>query len=536
MAAPIEKTFELLATTSSPGAVGALIAALDVHSERVRELAAGALLRRTESRGHLELIRKLATLPESAQELVRERAERLEHSLRQCLVRGAGEMRANSLALVREARLYRLVPALLEILTSESADSQDEAAEIVTELVNYVYACGRGEQVPGAKYLRSAERATYDIVMALDHACGRFDALSHREQIVELLLACGNARHSAVSKVFLQAARPCRELAARLLMDSAHPGVIDLLLASLSQNHPLAAMLAAIEKRNDTAFVHALLEWFPKRLTVVQCQNLRRIRSLEWLAPGPDVLDALSPPHQEKAAELVAATGLPEAQKLAVHEWLVRHGSAAGRLAASNVLANLDGETVTEIIFEGLESADAQVEAWATRLLRTRQVPEAIQILLTQLDNPRAEVQQAARDELAGFDFALLMELHDQIDERLAPRLGELLQKVNPDCREELAGALSNSVRRQRLRAADAIRALGLQGLVVPEILAMTQDEDAFVRRKAAELLEAIDGSEAINALAALLEDDSPRVREAAMQALVHHDQALTAQNGREAW
>jgi hypothetical protein len=53
MADPLKTTFDLLASTDNPHAVEALLPALDAAPQAARNLAAGALLKRNSTRGHL---------------------------------------------------------------------------------------------------------------------------------------------------------------------------------------------------------------------------------------------------------------------------------------------------------------------------------------------------------------------------------------------------------------------------------------------------------------------------------------------------
>ncbi len=79
---------------------------------------------------------------------------------------------------------------------------------------------------------------------------------------------------------------------------------------------------------------------------------------------------------------------------------------------------------------------------------------------------------------------------------------------------------LNQPIRRRRIRAARAAEALGLASDVEKGLLAMVSDEDSIVRRIAAELLVCVPSPEVIVGLTALLQDSSPRVRDAAERSL----------------
>jgi hypothetical protein len=99
-------------------------------------------------------------------------------------------------------------------------------------------------------------------------------------------------------------------------------------------------------------------------------------------------------------------------------------------------------------------------------------------------------------------------------------RAGALVQKIDPDCHQKLVAELNNPVRRRRIRAARAAQKLGLAHEVEWCLLVMLSDADSQVRRTAAEVLADIPTVEVVAALTGLMNDSSPRVRDAAEQSL----------------
>jgi HEAT repeat protein len=103
------------------------------------------------------------------------------------------------------------------------------------------------------------------------------------------------------------------------------------------------------------------------------------------------------------------------------------------------------------------------------------------------------------------------------------------VQKIDPDCHQKLVAELNNPVRHRRMRAARAAGKLGLTHEVQPCLVAMLSDADSQVRRTAAEVLVDLPNAEVVAALSGVLNDSSPRVREAAEQSLdAIHKRGLT--------
>jgi HEAT repeat protein len=205
---------------------------------------------------------------------------------------------------------------------------------------------------------------------------------------------------------------------------------------------------------------------------------------------------------------------------MAVQEWLVRHGSLEGRLAATEVLSQLDENEVESIIYTSLEDKDEKVQAWATSQLRSQHIPQAVGLLLERLDSPLESVRDAARHELGSFNLQFVLEFYEHLSPEAARRAGALIQKIEPDCIAKLAAELANPVLRRRLRAARAALAMGMHTKVVPSLLAMLDDPDQLSRRTGIEVLANVPTPEVAASLRLLLEDPSPRVRDDAAKAL----------------
>jgi hypothetical protein len=523
MGDPLLRTFELLTQSQATGAVELLIAALDSKYSAIHEKAVVALMKRGTTRCQTEVIRRLPALTAAGRRLLEEQGLRLSGTLRQCLLHGDGELRAHALEVVTAAECYDQVPTLVQILQNADDPLHAEACQTLQSLVNRLYEqlhLGGGRRPGGDRFQRNLPQLRQTILSALDGACNRFESLSCKTEVLESILVLGDPDAFAVRKALLQSVAPCRELANYLLMSSTHPGVMRLLMEFMKHNYPVAKALEAFEQRTDPEFVCFVLREFPKRLNENQQKNFRQLIRVDWLTRGLLPLDAVPPPLHESLVSFVQATGLPHDEKVSVQKWILLHGSVQGRSAASQVLESADPSCVRGILFDSLDSEEEDVQAWATSQLRTQGVPEALRLLIERLDSPLASVREAARGELNSFNLDLLLNIFDHLDPNICLRAGTLVQKIDPDCHQKLVAELNNPVRHRRMRAARAAGKLGLTHEVQPCLVAMLSDADSQVRRTAAEVLVDLPNAEVVAALSGVLNDSSPRVREAAEQSL----------------
>jgi HEAT repeat protein len=519
----VVKTFELLATTKTAVAIDLLVAALDSTYPVIRERAAAAMLQRGATRCQTEIIRRLASLSAASRKLLDSQGTRLATTLRQCVLHGDPELRINALTIVTSAECYDQVPTLLQLLRENDLQYQDAACRTLQELVTRLDeqchpADGRKQN---DRFARNLPRVRHMVLAALEEACNRFESLTRPREILECILALGDPENHAVQKVLSQGLPACREMAAELLLTSKRPGVFRLLMECMDQNYPHAKAIEAFEKRVDRDFVCAVLGSFPLRLSENQQKNFKQLTRIAWISDRLLPLATIPPELHESLLNFLQATGIDVRLRTEIEKWMLLHGSVAARSAASRALETNAPDSVRQILFEHLESPDEAVQAWATSQLRSKGVPEAIRLLIERLDSPLAAVREAARGELNSFNLELVLSIFEHLDRTICQRAGALVRKIDANCSQKLLAELASPIRHRRIRAARAAQALGLARDVESGLLSMLSDADALVRRTAAEVLVCVPTPEVVARLGELLEDVSPRVREAVEHSLL---------------
>ena len=518
---PFPTTFELLAGTDNVAAVDVMVAALDIADESVQTLAVGAILKRHPTRGVIELVRRAQVLAKPARELIKKKSAVLAKGLRASLMSGDSALRASALQLLCDLEYFSELPTLTRLLEEKALPDRDALESTIYDLVDRLYEhlqFGR-KQEDSAEFLRDAQRMRHQIVATLEASCQRFEIHQSR-QVIEGLLILSDAECIPLKKLIQEASSEVREIAVDLLHSSKHPGVMTLVVDSLAHNYPLPAAISAFARRTDPEFIAHLLETWPRELTPFQQNNVKKLESVTWLDPEGMHLDLLPAAQHPAAVAFLMTTGLTESQKMDVLEWMVKFGSAEGRLAATEVLKELDDANVQGVVRDGLDSQQPEVQAWATGQLRAWSIPNAIELLVQRIDSPVPEVRQAARGELAGFDVRRFLEIFEQLDSRMRSVVGKLVQKIDPETLPKLKGEMLNAIHSKRIRAARAALAMNLHVEVADALLEMARDADTMVRRTAAEVLGKVHSPAALEMLRQLTSDGSPRVRQAAASAL----------------
>lgn len=521
MSNSLAKTFRTLAATANQHARGVLALALDVPDDNVQAQAVTAILQSRDSRGHVEVIRRLERLTPELREKLEKHSGMLAKAIRQCLFSGEDVTQQNAIELVCSLEMYDLIPTLLSLLTEldEGHKFQRLYLETINELVTSLYQHVHHTQ--GEKpYLRNAELVRLRTVTALEQACVDLDFPGH-DQIIENLLILGDLQTNEIGKMLKQDGHPSRSLAEQLLLESDHPGIMQHIVDMMGLGYPDPLAFCCIVERGDPEFICHLLRNWPRALTVAQRKNYKQIGFVSWLDVEPLYLEVIPAELHMKLLHFLTATDIPQENRLRAAEWVVSHGQGEARRIATEMLEDVDETRLQFMISTSLESEDEDVQVWATSQLRARKAPEAFTELIDRLDSPMAQVQQVAREELEGFNLDRILDLYEQLEPHVCKLAGDLIQKIDPETTEKLIAELTGPMRSKRIRAAKAAFASGLHMNVLETIQGLLEDSDDLVRRTALDILSQVPGEQSRKALEKMLEDPNARIREAAERALL---------------
>lgn len=517
MANPLSQTFLVLGRTANKHALAVLTAGLEVEVEEVRQRAVEAILRRRSPDGQLEIIRRYDSFTPDLRRRVERRAEDLSAGLSRALLQNEPRLRETALRIIGASQESRLIPLLIDMLEDDRPEVQQAGADMIRDWVDGI---DRGRPSPSSA--RRLAELRHNMLRQLNRACARVTALGRPDVVIESMLVLGSAESEILGKLLAHPDSETAQLVQHVVLTSRHPAVMQRMVDFLSQPSPPAVVLETLRARTDRDFLSSLLRGLPDRLSPIQESNLRQIRSLDWVEPSGAGLRQIPPELHGALPRFILATGLPVEQKRFVQRWLLNQGSAAGRRAAVEEMDLLDFSTVRDLIFRGLDSEDPEVQAWATSQLRQQEIPEAFSLLLQRLDSPKSAVREAARAELGGFNLEMMLRLSEHLDPETCRRAAAVIRKTDPDCVGKLLKEMAAPLARMRIRAARTALALDLQTEVVPGLLSLAEDADAFVRQAAAEVLGHVPLPEVVEALKQLYHDGSPRVRDEARRSLDH--------------
>jgi hypothetical protein len=528
MALPIHKTFDLLAQSRNSHAVNALILALDVDDPVVRELAVSALLEQESTRGLVEVVRRYLTHTAGIRKLLESHSNALDAAVKQCLLHGNRELQYCGLEYTRLTSDFKQIPTLVSLF--ENNRLVNHQPDLTTHTLRYLvgklyeyFLDTSVDSVYSRSFLRNAQQIRRDNLNALASAAEHFQEFGRPEEMVENLLILGNVGDPAIRKIMWHSNEEARRLVEKVLKESKHIGVMQLICDFTEVGYPNPKALEAIAEREDPEFIAHLLRWLPARPSELQQTNFKQIGQVKWLMSERQDFWKIPQALQTAVIRLISLLELDLVSKKKAQKWMLQNGTTEAKEAAIGILRNLDSMEVTEMVLQSLDSEDPVQQAWATCQLRAQHVPDAINLLVDKIDSPVEEVRAAARQELSSFDVDYVLEHYEEFNPLVYPAVGKLLQKLNPKCILEFSRAMAHPLRKRRIQAARCAFSLKIHDQLIPALAALVEDSDDLVRRTSAEILATLPDSAAKQALIPLITDGNTRIREIAIKVLKVH-------------
>jgi HEAT repeat protein len=357
------------------------------------------------------------------------------------------------------------------------------------------------------------------VVSALELAILRY-ADHNRKEIVEAFLMLANRENATLKRILRQPLDRCHRPIAECLTHSPRPTIMRLLLSFFDDSRAPRAAMGALARREDEAFVGALLRRIGFEPSAGAKANLRRMQRLDWLQRDVTRLKHLGEAEQHAAVQAAIVSGISRAEALEVIRFLVCEGKPAGRRAAVAALGEFQGADANQLVLRAIDDEDPHVQAAALAQLRHRGLPGAMGKLIEALDSPQAAIRTAARECLSEFHFARFLAAFDALDEEVRRSTGQLVVKVDPRTPRLVIDELQAPTRTRRLRAIAVAQAMQIVPAVESELHKLLADEDHMVRAACAAALAQSPSEATRTALREALLDSSVAVHNAAEQAL----------------
>ncbi len=520
MAKGLRRTFDVLINTANEAAVDVLLAGLDSDDPTVVEAALKALLRRRSLPGHLAILQRLDEKGEQWREILCEHRGRMSAALRNAVLGSDARLCENACQVIVWLGEFDLVPALITAAEDRRHDNADRAASTIRGLAERLAQIFSDKNALPRRDPKAVRR---HVVGSLQQSVGRFDD-HDRAEIIEAFLLLTPSDNPVLRSLLDDPLSSSHRPAVEILSTSDAASILNLLLNLLNDPKVPQSALTALSNRTDQRFIRPLLQKVATGRAEGVERNLGRINRVSWLSDDTTILDALDEEAQTRVMTFVMATGMPQADKLRILEYLLVCGSQPGRCSACDALEHFKEDRANRLVLKALEDPDPDVRARAVLQLRNRGIPGALGRLVGMLSAPEEVVREAARESLGEFRFDKFLGTFDMLEESARKSTGELVMRIDRSAMEGLQRELSGAARSRRLRGIAMAEAMNLVSRVEQRLHELLTDEDHFVRAEAARVLAGCNTPATREALEIALGDRSVTVREAVKASLLALD------------
>jgi HEAT repeat protein len=517
-------TADLLATSRNHAVLPLLLVGMKSGDPIVRSAVLRAAIRRRDAATHLQLIRHFSALDDVDQAILCDAHSSMPHhaapTLKSAILEGAKTDCAAACEIIVKSGDFELLRTLLSAAENKHHRHPADLFAAISGLVDVLFqdlAQWASGIRPSGGHDPSFTR--HQALNALEQSIGRY-AQHQRREILDAFLVLAPVDNTTLLKILRDLRHPCHAATVQTLSTSQDSGIMERLVDLLRDTDAPNAVLEIIAGRNDLQFVNLLLHELRHPVPIRVLHNMKRLRQIAWTTSNCDLLLELDGRAQAVGVELVAAS---DVSREVVFELLARvmHGGLAeGRRASCHALAQFRSAPADELVRAALDDPDASVQATAVRQMRSRRLPDSLQRLIRLLDSPSSEVRDAARSSLAEFNFVRYRAMFDLLNDETAHATGVLVHKVDASANQKLLEDLSSPSLATRLRGIEMAIAMAAADDVEPQLIELTQHENAALRKEAILALAHCTRPECDSVLEAASHDRNGTIAEAARQSL----------------
>ncbi len=517
MPTPLQLTFEMLAKSRNDAATAVLVATLDAQDQALVDGAVLALVRRRNKAGHKAVLSRWHTLAPALKQAIDKNEGRMGGALHDALLGSDNQLFANACDVAHESGEFDLAPTLITVAEQVDGTRSRVATQLIIEMVERLVHGQFGEG-DGGGFSRTPETIRKRVLDSLERSVERFMVHGRRE-LIEAFVVLAGPESQSLRTILESMHHPCYQTVIDMLNMSTNPGVLTLITDFLAADEAPTAVRAVAARRTDAAFVTTLLA-MPLLPTPGLVKNMGRIKAFACLASPEAVCKRLAPAAQAAAMRIVAMSGAAEETKVSFAAAVLARGAEPARVAACQALEPISGARSNELILAALSDPDGDVQATATRQLRSRHIPGTLAKLIELVASPHEAVQTAARESLAEFSFENFLARYETLDDDTRRTTGTLVALIDVSALHQLKQEMASLVRRRRLRAIEVAEVMGVTARVADALVERLDDEDHMVRAAAAGALGDCTAMDVRDALVAALGDRSHAVVSAARDSL----------------
>lgn len=519
MTSVLLKTIKFLAQSENPAALDLLRFLLEDTDPEVRRAAFDALYRKQDAAVRLELFVRFVKDEEQWNGQACITPDRLGKLSAEAFQSGDERMMQLAAQVIIRHKLYESVPTLCSYVESHMESWANLAADTILALSESFYDellnCRteldrrnmdrRREWLTGQIEVLVRTYATHDMLAVV-----KAYLIITKRDYPSFLAILGDI-HSKISKTMVQ-----------LLEGGEHGSFIRLLLSFISDPESPALVDNILCSKDDPKFVRNFLNTVGSPPDQTTKAALKRFKNVKWLSlESPERLLELIREVEPCFVYFFTNITLSKEDQADLLRFVFKYCQPEARRVAVEALRGFPTEEFNQILIDAVQDPDAFVCASAMRIVKSKGLKDADQIIMRCVDRRESVVIQAIYDLLPDFHIETYLQKVEQFPEQIARTLGKIVRKIDSNTEKVLGEEIASFVPFRRLSAATAIRYLGLGGKFQNQVCQILErDEESNVRIAACMALSEVMTMEAIQALKEATQDRTFVIRAAANDAV----------------
>lgn len=428
------------------------------------------------------------------------------------------EMAKSACAVVVRYQLYESLPAINSLLERPNPDwialSTETSLKLATSFYEILASASSSLE------LRNMDRRREWFASQLEDPVRKF-GIHRREEPIKAFLLVTKKDYPLLTSVLDDVHSQACKTIVRLLKESEGGSYYRLLLSYIGDTNAPQIINNILAEKSDKNFVQYLLKWITNAPSQTMRDALKRFNSFSWVRPDNPELADLIEGQEDCFVQLIANTTLPRETTLAMFEFIFKHSSVAGKRTAATLIRSFSGEDVNRILLQAAYDSDPEVCSKIMKIMKTRNIKEADQVIMKNVEHPDPMVRQTIYELMPEFRIENYLQKIGQISENSASLLGRIILNVDPNVRKRLNEDIASAIPFRRRVAIDTIRNMNICEEYEEKLIHILEhDDEVDVRISACMALGNILTGQSVQSLTWASNDRNLTVQRAARQSL----------------
>ncbi|MDR1959464.1 MAG: HEAT repeat domain-containing protein [Planctomycetaceae bacterium] len=426
-------------------------------------------------------------------------------------------------------KVYESLPAISTLLEVPKPEYVSLSAETTLQLAECFY-----ESLAAAVSsleLRNMDRQREWIAAQMEVPVRKY-GIHGRDEFVRAYLMVAKRGYTFLNGVLDDIHSQVCKLMIKLLRESEGGSYYRLLLSYIGDANTPQIINNVLTEKDNKSFVQYLLKWISDAPSQSMKDALKRFNRFSWIRTDNTGLADLIEGLEACFVQLVAHATLPREITLAMFEFILQSSSVEGKRAVMTVIRSFSGDDVNRILLAVASDSDPVVCSKILKILKNRNVKEAVQVIMQNVEHPDPLVRRTIYELMPEFRIENFLQKMGQISPYTAGIIGKIVLNVDPHVHKRISEDIASATPLRRRVAMETLQCMGICGEYEEQIVHLLENDDEVpVRVAACKALGDVVTQNSVQTLTWASHDRNLMVQRAAVESLEKLHHSLYAQS-----